>query len=94
MSYVPQPIASDAFNLSPQLHQLTELLAKNAHEVWAKTRQDEGWTYGPVRNDAKKQHPCLVPYEKLPESEKEVDRRMAIETLKVIQALGYRIEKS
>ena len=52
-----------------------------------------GWRYGPERNDAKKEHPCLVPYEQLPESEKEYDRQAAMETLKAILAMGHRIVK-
>ena len=36
-------------------------LAENVHDTWAKGRMDDGWTYGPVLDDAKKQHPCLVP---------------------------------
>ena len=93
MNYIPQPISTNAVELSPEILQLTELLAKNAHEIWAKKRKDEGWKLGPARNDAIKEHPCLVPYEDLPESEKEYDRKLAIETLKVILALGYRIDK-
>jgi ryanodine receptor 2 len=53
----------------------------------------EGWTLGPHRDDAKQQHPCLVPYEELPEREKLVDRHTATEVLKAIVALGFRIEK-
>lgn len=53
----------------------------------------EGWTWSPERNDAKKENPCLVPYEELPDSEKEYDRNTAIETLKLILSLGYRIER-
>lgn len=93
MNYTPDPIPTEGIELSPEIVQLKEMLARNTHEVWAKKRRDDGWTYGPVRNDAAKQHPCLVSYEKLPESEKEYDRAVAMETLKVILALGYRIEK-
>lgn len=53
----------------------------------------EGWRHGPRRDDAKKEHPSLVPYEKLSESEKEYDRTTAMETIKTILSLGYRIEK-
>lgn len=35
--------------------------------MWSLNRMDEGWTYGPVRNDEKKETPCIVPYEELPE---------------------------
>lgn len=71
---------------------LTELLAKNAHENWARQRMDDGWKYGPKRDDARKEHPSLIPYEDLSESEKEYDRLTAMETLKTILALGYRID--
>ncbi len=71
--------------------QLTELLADNTHENWAKQRILDGWKPGNKRNDTTKEHPCLIPYNKLPESEKEYDRNTALEALKVILALGYRI---
>ena len=76
-----------------ELDEAVETIAKNVHEVWAKERMSEGWTYGPVRNDALKQHPCLVPYEELPEIEKEYDRNTAIGTLKHIKGLGFNITK-
>ena len=92
MSYQPEPIDTSGVTLSEDLRRLTELLAKNAHDIWARQRMAEGWTYGPKRDDAKKQHPCLVPYEELPETEKEYDRNAAMETLRAILALGYKIE--
>ena len=73
--------------------ELTERIAENVHEVWAAGRIREGWRYGAVRDDAKKETPCLIPYSELPESEKEYDRNTAMETLKLILSLGYRIEK-
>ena len=92
-TYTPQPINTSAVALPESLQALQERLAENAHDVWATQRLAQGWTYGPSRNDATKQHPCLVSYEDLPESEKEYDRKTATETLKAIMALGYRIEK-
>ena len=77
--------------LPNELTRLIEQLARNVHENWAVGRLNEGWTYGLVRNDQLKQHPCLVEYDDLPESEKEYDRATAIETLKVILKLGYRL---
>jgi ryanodine receptor 2 len=80
--------------LPAEIRELTEQLAENTHETWASKRMGEGWRWGPRRDDTKKEHPCLVPYADLPESEKDYDRSAAIETLKVIVALGYRIEKT
>ena len=79
--------------LPEELNELVEQMAKNVHEVWAQTRIQQGWTYGPERNDALKHHPCLVSYEDLPESEKEYDRNTSVETLKIICKLGFKITR-
>ncbi len=89
--YQPSPIDTSLVTLPPELIVLTERLAENAHDVWAAQRLKDGWTFGPARDDAKKRHPCLVPYADLPESEKEYDRQAAMETIKAIVTLGYRI---
>ena len=90
---MPSPIDTSGVTVPREILELTEMLSRNAHEVWARQRMADGWTHGPVRDDARKQHPWLVPYETLPESEKQYDRNAAMETVKVILALGYRIEK-
>jgi len=93
VAYDPKPIDTAEVTLTPEILDLTERLAKSAHDAWARKRLEEGWRCGPHRDDAKKEHPCLVPYEDLPDSEKEYDRRVALETLKLLLALGYRIER-
>lgn len=92
-TYTPTPIDTSSVQLSPEMHDLVERLARNVHDTWALGRIKEGWTYGPERNDNLKTHPCLIDYDELPESEKEYDRNTAIETLKLILKLGWRIEK-
>ena len=89
--YTPQPIDTIDVKLPEELEQLVEQMSKNVHEVWAKTRISQGWTYGEQRNDELKTHPCLVPYEELPEEEKEYDRNTSIGTLKLIMKLGFKI---
>ena len=79
--------------LPEQLNELVEQMAKNVHEVWAESRIEQGWSYGEERNDALKTHPCLIPYEELPEVEKAYDRDTALGTLKLIRKLGFKIEK-
>ncbi len=93
MKYKPEPINTDSIELSAELLALTEIIAENVHDVWAAGRIRDGWTYGAVRNDAKKQTPCLVPYSELPENEKEYDRNTALGTLKLVIANGYEIRK-
>lgn len=91
--YIPQPIDTREISLPPELKPLLEAMAKNVHEIWSKNRIDEGWRYGEERNDTLKLHPCLVPYEELPESEKEYDRATSRETLKFILKSGFEIRR-
>jgi ryanodine receptor 2 len=92
-AYQPVPIDTQAVQLPRALTQLTEKLAEHTHDVWAAQRIKDGWTFGSQRDDKAKQHPCLVPYSALPESEKEYDRQTALGILKAVLALGYRIDK-
>ena len=92
--YQPHPIDTADTNMPNELKLLAEQIARNVHEVWAKGRIDEGWTYGVKRDDQRKKHPCLVPYEELTETEKEYDRRTSQETIKVILKLGFTISKA
>jgi hypothetical protein len=94
MNYKPQPVDTSSIELSRDIMDLTERLAKNTHEVWAQERVAQGWRFGTVRDDARKEHPSLVPYEELPESEKIYDRITAIQVLKAVMAFGYRISKA
>lgn len=91
--YIPQPIDTHDVELPETLNALVEHMAKNVHEVWAQNRMQQGWVWGEVRNDTLKTHPCLVPYEELPAEEKSYDRDTAVETLKLISKLGFKISK-
>lgn len=92
-NYTPQPVDTHDVVLPQELAELAEQIAKNVHEVWSAGRIKDGWTYGEERNDAEKQHPCLIPYEELPEGEKEYDRNTSQETLKLIVKLGFKVVK-
>ena len=91
--YEPSPISLEDVELSDDLAELQEAIAENAHEIWAKNRIDQGWSYGPERNDQKKETPDMIPYCNLPESEKLYDREMAMQTLKLVKKLGFEIVK-
>lgn len=91
--YKPQPIDTSDVKLDRDILELCELISKNTHEVWSAGRIKDGWTYGPTRDDEKRTHPCLIPYEELSEEEKEYDRNTSLETLKLIISLGYSIKK-
>ena len=91
--YTPQPIDTSDVELPVELEKLVEEMSKNVHELWAETRIKQGWKYGEQRNDELKTHPSLVPYEDLPEEEKEYDRNTSIGTLKLIMKLGFNINQ-
>lgn len=91
--YTPSPLDTTNVELPQELLNLAEEVAKNVHEVWSQNRINEGWVYGPVRNDEKRETPCLVPYEELPEEEKAYDRNTAFSTLRLIVSLGFDIVK-
>lgn len=87
--YEPHPLDLSDVELEDELTELREAIAENAHEVWAQTRKQEGWAYGPTRDDEHKLHPDMMPYHLLPEGEKNYDRQMAICTIKLVKKLGW-----
>lgn len=91
--YTPKPIDTSSVKLSEEMAELVEPLAKNTHEVWARLRISGGWRYGPSRNEVQREHPDLMPYDQLSDEEKQFDRETVVELLKVIVALGYRLER-
>lgn len=92
-TYRPKSIDLNHIELPQGFEELREKIAENAHNTWALERQSEGWTYGSKRDDSKLETPDMLPYSQLPESEKKYDRIMAEDTLKLLTALGYKIEK-
>ena len=93
-TYLPRPADLSHVNLPEDLKELCEAMAENAHDAWAMERQSEGWTYGPKRDDNLLQTPDMRPYAELPETEKQYDRIMATSTIKLLLALGYKIQKA
>lgn len=93
-TYKPEPMDLSEISLPDSLGELTEVIAENTHEVWSQRRLAEGWTYGPVRDEKAMKHPGLLPYSDLSEREKDYDRATAMNAIKLIVKLGYRIEKN
>ncbi len=92
-TYKPTAVALDKQSLDPELENTIEKIAVAVHERWAQGRLDDGWKYGSERDDARKEHPCLVPYEQLSDSEKDYDRNTARTTIMLLQHFGYEIRK-
>ncbi|XP_054615531.1 ryanodine receptor 2 isoform X15 [Dunckerocampus dactyliophorus] len=90
-AFTPMPVNTSQITLPPQLERIREKLAENIHELWVMNKIELGWTYGTVRDDNKRQHPCLVEFSKLPEQERSYNLQMSLETLKTLLALGCHV---
>lgn len=87
--YEPRPIDVEGVELTEELELLIEKLASNDHDVWVKKRMEEGWVYGSVRDEMRKTNPCIMPFDRLPEKEKEYTRAMARQYIRVLKKWGY-----
>uniref|UniRef100_A0A8V0Y5U8 Ryanodine receptor 1 n=1 Tax=Gallus gallus TaxID=9031 RepID=A0A8V0Y5U8_CHICK len=90
-AFTPCPVDTAQIVLPPHLERIREKLAENIHELWALTRIEQGWTYGPIRDDAEQLHPCLLDFHSLPEPERNYNLQMSGETLKTLLALGCHV---
>ncbi|KAG8123547.1 hypothetical protein E2320_018933 [Naja naja] len=77
-AFTPVPVDTSQIVLPPHLERIREKLAENIHELW-------------IRDDNKRQHPCLVEFAKLPEQERNYNLQMSLETLKTLLALGCHV---
>ncbi|XP_051926912.1 ryanodine receptor 2 isoform X3 [Hippocampus zosterae] len=90
-TFTPMPVNTTQIVLPFNLERIKEKLAENIHELWVMNKIEFGWTYGVVRDDTKRQHPCLVEFSKLPEQERSYNLQMSVETLKTLLALGCHV---
>uniref|UniRef100_A0A8C3Q8A3 Uncharacterized protein n=1 Tax=Geospiza parvula TaxID=87175 RepID=A0A8C3Q8A3_GEOPR len=90
-AFTPVPVDTSQIVLPPHLERIREKLAENIHELWVMNKIELGWQYGPIRDDNKRQHPCLVEFSKLPEQERNYNLQMSLETLKTLLALGCHV---
>ncbi len=93
MMYTPHPVDLTGIKLDITLQNDIEKIAKNIHETWAKQRQDQGWGYSETYDAVSKKHPCMVEYNDLPESERDIDRATVVQTIKMLLWMGYEIRK-
>jgi hypothetical protein len=91
MPYHPSPLPAGHAVLPEAFEQLQELLAEHVHDLWARRRIAEGWSYGPVRDDRARRHPCLVPFPSLPEVERQYDRAIGRGVVEALLAQGWRL---
>ncbi|XP_059908188.1 ryanodine receptor 3-like isoform X1 [Gadus macrocephalus] len=90
-SFIPTPVETSQIIMPPHLEKVRDKLAENIHELWGMNKIELGWSYGKIREDNKRQHPCLVDFSKLPDTEKNYNLQMSSETLKTLLALGCHV---
>lgn len=54
-------------------HLSDDLTPEQSHEQWMKYKLEQGWTYGEIKDESKKTHPCIIPYKELPLEQKAKD---------------------
>lgn len=89
-----QEAKSRSVEFEEDFRPVIEQLAVKVHEVWTQERRAAGWVYGRRRNDARKEHPCLLEFADLAEEEKEVDRSTARAVLHGLMGLGYAVTRA
>lgn len=61
---------------------------QDSHNSWLEEKRAAGWKYAPVKDADKKEHPCFVPYEELPEEQRRKDYLF----MSVVGALTFKSE--
>ncbi|XP_062134846.1 ryanodine receptor isoform X8 [Drosophila sulfurigaster albostrigata] len=87
--YKPAPLDLSAVTLTPKLEELVDQLAENTHNLWARERIQQGWTYGLNEDSENHRSPHLVPYSKVDEAIKKANRDTASETVRTLLVYGY-----
>ncbi|XP_017148745.1 ryanodine receptor isoform X12 [Drosophila miranda] len=87
--YKPAPLDLSAVTLTPKLEELVDQLAENTHNLWARERIQQGWTYGLNEDSDNHRSPHLVPYGKVDEAIKKANRDTASETVRTLLVYGY-----
>ncbi|XP_069698288.1 ryanodine receptor isoform X7 [Periplaneta americana] len=90
--YKPAPLDLSAITLTPKMEELVDQLAENTHNLWAKERIQQGWTYGLNEDSDIKRSPHLVPYSKVDEAIKKANRDTASETVRTLLVYGYNLD--
>ena len=85
------PPGSSEADTRQAIEQNLELLAEGEHDGWVESRQRNGWEKGEPRNTDRRIHNRLVPYDQLPESEKQKDREAVKHYMEIVATAKYQI---
>ena len=56
----------ESARMGVDLHLMGDFGPEASHVSWMKQKIDTGWVYGPIKDESKKEHPCIVPFNELP----------------------------
>ena len=87
--YKPAPLDLSAIELTTKMEELVDRLSENTHNVWARERISQGWTYGLNEDSEGKRSPHLVQYKDVDEAIKVANRNTASETVRTLLVYGY-----
>jgi hypothetical protein len=90
---VPLPLPDPAHKPFEFSDSELDLLSRHEHERWMASKLADGWTFGP-RDDAKKIHDQIKPWEQLDESNKDKDRNAVREIPAMLALAGFGIQKT
>ncbi len=91
IGYVMIPARSNEPAEFPKGEEDLELLSRMEHERWMKAKLKAGWAYAPETNKPKKHHSALIPWEDLPENEKDKDRNLIRAIPRLLTEIGYTV---
>jgi len=81
-------VAIDHFDAATLLQ-----LSKAEHDRWANEKLANGWTYAPVRDNALKHHPMLIPFDRLPLAEQQKDTNVVNNIIPLLRSVGLKVVK-
>lgn len=71
-----------------------EGMARMEHERWCAERRRQGWKHGATRDDRRKLHPDLAPWEELSDEAREKDRVMVRDLPAFLATAGFQVERA
>uniref|UniRef100_A0A8B9LR02 Ryanodine receptor 2b (cardiac) n=1 Tax=Astyanax mexicanus TaxID=7994 RepID=A0A8B9LR02_ASTMX len=92
--YRPTPVDQSGISLSAGQEALVEALTENEHNLWARERIRQGWSYATQLDVKGKRSPQLVPFSLLEERIKCCSREAARDALGTLLGLGYAVEST
>ncbi|KAJ6664647.1 hypothetical protein lerEdw1_006220 [Lerista edwardsae] len=90
--YKPAPMDLSCIKLTPSQEAMVDKLAENAHNVWARDRIRQGWTYGIQQDVKNRRNPRLVPYALLDDRTKKSNKDSLREAVRTLIGYGFNLE--